>query len=186
MKKTKQNIKTLPTSPKKIKPTNNITINNLVQTLIDSYKGKLMKTSKKYFLNSQDIEDSFQETLIKVWKNAELISKVENIEAWITRIHVNNCLDKIKQRKNQMERSFHYTNLAGSNYSTINTSLELEDLEGLINKLPEGYRKVSKLNLIDGYSHKEISDMMQITESSSRSQLTKARKKLKQVITSCL
>ncbi|MDV7391156.1 RNA polymerase sigma factor, partial [Arthrospira platensis SPKY1] len=105
-----------------------------------------------------------------------------SFEGWVRRIVVNTALKNFQKASFQREQ----LGLDAFDEQSIDpeaiSHLQEEELLDLIGKLPDGYRVVFNLYVIEGYSHKEISDMLEIGESTSRSQLVKARKLLKEQI----
>ncbi len=98
---------------------------------------------------------------------------------WIRKIMVNECLMRLRK-----DRTRFYLNVNDQRIETTDSinDLSADDILGLIDTLPIGYRTVFNLYAIDGYSHKEIAALLDITESASRSQLTHARAKLQELL----
>jgi RNA polymerase sigma factor (sigma-70 family) len=103
-----------------------------------------------------------------------------SLEAWIKKIMINQCLMSLRRKK--MVITMDYTDTELQISRTENTELSAEEIVGLIQTLPEGYRTIFNLYVVDGYSHKEIAESLGISESASRSQLTHARNRLQQLL----
>lgn len=133
----------------------------------------------RYVKQKEDAEEILSEGFIKVFQN---LSKLEyrdakSFEGWIRQIMVNECLMFLRKQKNIVydERQI----LLAETEPRIEGELEAKDIYNLILALPIGYRTVFNLYAIEGFSHREIAQKLDIGESTSRSQLTKARAMLK-------
>lgn len=146
--------------------------------LFDRYAGKMLAVCMRYARHSMEAEDLLQDGFIKVFTNLEQYKSEGPFEQWIRRIMINNAI------KNCHRKSFQNEFSAGDEIpETIEDpevieSMAERELIAMINELPDGYRMVFNLYAIEGYSHKEISETLNIEESTSRSQLVKARKVL--------
>lgn len=130
----------------------------------------------RYCKNRQEAEDVLQEGFIKVFKNIGKFQNLGSFEGWIRRIMVNTALEELRRRKNQLltdDIDEIYVQ-PESNFKTEDKINE-KDLVKLIQALPAGYQLVFNLNVIEGYTHKEIAEMLGINEGTSKSQLAKAR-----------
>jgi len=150
--------------------------------LYKTYAQKMFILCYRYVSNKEDVEDILAEGFIKVFNN---LSKVEyrdakSFEGWIKRIMVNECLTFLRKRK-MLFYDFEENKLNENSYS-INSDVDAQDIYKMILSLPIGYRTVFNLYAIEGYSHAEISEKLNIASSTSRSQLTKARAILKKRI----
>ena len=152
------------------------------QELFARYAGKMLVVCMRYTRHKMEAEDILQDAFVKVFDNIHKFQFKGSFEGWIRRIVINTAL------KNYSKKSFQQEQIGLENqpeYATEPESyrnLEHEEMLRLISQLPEGYRLVFNLYAIEGYSHKEISDMLGIQESTSRSQLVKARKMLQSMI----
>ncbi|MEL6656855.1 MAG: RNA polymerase sigma factor [Bacteroidota bacterium] len=148
------------------------------QQLFKLYAGKMMAVCVRYARHRLEAEDILQEAFVKVFDNLDKFAFKGSFEGWIRRIVVNTAL-KHNQRKyftNEQIAVEHFPDspLQPTAYSRLGE----EELLRMIARLPEGYRVVFNLYAIEGYSHKEIAELLNIKESTSRSQLVKARKML--------
>lgn len=142
----------------------------------------MLAVCRRYARHELEAEDLLQDAFIKVYKNLDRFQHKGSFEGWIRRIVVNTAI------KNYQKKSFK-NELMGSEYfpdtpidPSVMSRLSADELLALVEGLPEGYRMVFNLYAIEGYSHKEISEMLHIQESTSRSQLVKARKMLQQQV----
>lgn len=146
--------------------------------IFQRYAGRLMAVCLRYARHRLEAEDILQEAFIKVFDNIKSFEGKGSFEGWIRRIAVNTAL------KNYQRKAFANEQLTLEQLPDIAQEpkayahLNEEELLAMIARLPEGYRLVFNLYAIEGYSHKEIAEMLDIQESTSRSQLVKARKML--------
>ena len=134
-----------------------------------------------------DAEDILQETFIKVFRKIDTFKGESTLGAWIKRIAINASLNYIRSNKNNLFQNID-DQFDLSDNSDIDTTppVELSLIQNAIKKLPEGSRVVFNLFLIEGYQHKEIAKILDISESTSKSQYQRARRllqvKLKETI----
>ncbi len=148
------------------------------QEVFRRYASKMMGVCLRYARHQMEAEDLLQDAFIKVYNNISKFEHKGSFEGWIRRIVVNTAL------KNYSKKSFTYEQIGveeqpeNSAPPEVYAHLHEEELLKLVAALPDGYRVVFNLYAIEGYSHKEISEMLGCQESTSRSQLVKARKLL--------
>ena len=148
------------------------------------YAGRMLGVCNRYARNSADAEDILQDAFIKVFEKIHQFKFEGSFEGWIRRIMVNTALKKYSLRRYEKEvsgyeiRDRDESGIEPSAYSHL-TQKELLDL---INNLPEGYRLIFNLYVIEGYQHDEIAEMLGIQPGTSRSQLVKARNMLQKQI----
>lgn len=134
--------------------------------------------------NETDAEDLLQNSFIDVFTKLHYFRFESSIGAWIKRIVINNCINFLKKKKLKVvelgERDIPATMPDEKDWSTIN--LSVEGINQAIKLLPEGYRVVLSLYLLEGYDHNEIGDILGISPSTSKSQYSRAKKKLKQIL----
>jgi len=136
---------------------------------------------KRYIVNPEDHKDVLQESFAKIFlylKNYD--PNKGEFKAWIRKISINECFKLLKQKKKLSPLNIAYKQevmdeIYFPNYHEITKT----DIEKYLEKMPEGFRMVFMLSVIDGYSHKEISTLLQINEVTSRSQLSRAKKWIK-------
>lgn len=130
----------------------------------------------RYARSSSDATDLLQEGFLKVYAKLDQFQFQGSFEGWIRRIMVNTCLRAYQRQRFDMEHSgYEFMPDAPVDPDAVSNLSEAELLE-LISRLPEGYRMVFNLVAIEGYSHAEAAELLGIQESTSRSQLTKARR----------
>lgn len=147
--------------------------------LYDEYSSFVMGICCRYMTNHAEAADVFQEAFIKIFQNIHQVNDSKALGGWIRRIAVNTSLDQLKGARytEGIEKEGH--ELSDQFYSDLLDKMSVESILALIEKLPDGYRLIFNLHIVDGYSHKEIAEKLKISESTSRSQLTHARKVLK-------
>lgn len=158
------------------------------ERIFEKYKSMVLGVALRYVRCREDANDVVQETFISVYYNYDQFDATKALEPWLKRITINAALMYI--RKNYRYQLYENEKDITSEFSQMeemeidNTGLTKDDLLGLLQELPDGYRMVFNLYALDGLSHKEIAEYLEITESTSRTQLLKARKMLKTIIES--
>lgn len=146
------------------------------RALYEQYAGKMYGVCLRYARNSSDAADILQEGFLKVFTKLDQFQFQGSFEGWIRRIMVNTALRAYqKQRFEQESSGYEHLPESPVDPDAISALSEAE-LLSLIRALPEGYRAVFNLVAIEGFSHAEAAEMLGIQESTSRSQLTKARR----------
>ncbi|MBK8654349.1 MAG: RNA polymerase sigma factor [Haliscomenobacter sp.] len=144
----------------------------------------MMVVCLRYANNEEDALDILHEAFIKVFQHINRYQPGTSLTAWIRRIIVNTAIDyyrkSIRRRTEDIDQA---GNLTNGDADAVSQCTEQEILEA-IQQLTPAYRATFNLYVIEGYSHKEIADLLDITESTSRSNLVKARLKLKEILTS--
>ena len=152
--------------------------------LFRRYAGKMLGVCQRYARSTADAEDIVQDAFIKVFEKIHQFKSEGSFEGWIRRIVVNTALKKYTIIRYDKEVSGY--EITDRNESSMEASayahLNEKELLGMINDLPDGYRLIFNLYVIEGYQHEEIAQMLKIQPGTSRSQLVKARNMLKQQI----
>ncbi|UXX79285.1 sigma-70 family RNA polymerase sigma factor [Reichenbachiella carrageenanivorans] len=156
------------------------------KALYDKYANKMMRTCLRYLNDEMEAEDAMIDGFMKVFTKIDSFDYrgKGSLEGWIKRIMVNESLMLLRKRKmDQVELDKIYD--LSCDKATVDSQLMEETIVNLIQKLPKGYRTVFNMYVIEGYSHKEIGEKLNISENTSKSQLSKARaslsKSLKQI-----
>lgn len=142
-------------------------------------------TCYRYVANVEDAEDLMQESFIQIFSNISKYKIERNFEGWCHRIAINLCLKSIRKNKNKFFTSEleHLTNEIDESNDDLESihlsaAMALEELS----KLPTGYRLVFNMYAIDEMSHKEIAEQLGISEGTSRSQYSRAKQQLQQIL----
>ena len=155
------------------------------QMLYENYAPKMFGVCLRYVSDTDVAKDILQDSFISVFSHLSTFKGDGSFEGWIRRIVVNTAL--IYLRKTTLFVDYENVNQEFENISVNPSALEVlsaADLMKIVDSLPSGYRTVFNLFAIEGYSHQEIGHFLNITESSSRSQYSRARKQLQQLIIS--
>jgi RNA polymerase sigma factor (sigma-70 family) len=148
--------------------------------LFDHFQAKVMGICRRFTKNKTEAEDVAQESFIRVFNNIQQVKDAAHLESWIRKVTINTAVDYYKRNK----RHEHADEKNGFNhkdgeYDLILSNFTDQMIVNIINQLPDGYRMVFNLNVVEGYSHAEIAVILNISESTSRSQLNRARQILK-------
>jgi len=129
--------------------------------------------------NTEEANDILQEGFIRVFNHLKDFREEGSLEGWVRRTMINTAINFYKKRikqgtKTELENVREKTEVK----QYIIEKMAADELIDLIRELPDGYRTVFNLNIIEGYTHKEIGEMLEISENTSKSQLSRARKAL--------
>ncbi len=149
--------------------------------LYDRYSTVLFSCCLKYAPNYQEAQDVLQDSFITIFKKIGQFKGEGSFEGWLKRIAINTALQQYRGKKvYQLED---HSLVADEAVEVEDTdALGMQDLLDMIHQLPDRYRLVFSLYTLDGYGHKEIADMMGISEGTSKSNLSRARQNLQQMI----
>ena len=142
----------------------------------------LMTICRRYAGDQHEAEDMLQETFISIFSHINQFKFAGSFEGWLKRITVNDAIRILQKRKVRIVGITNDQYEMTSTDINILSDLNTEDLLKLISQLPDGYRMIFNLYVIEGYSHDEIAAMLKIKTATSRSQLSKARAILKDKI----
>lgn len=150
--------------------------------LYESFYGRMMGICLRYSNNSEDARDILNEGFVKVFRYLNRYKVGTSLECWIRRIMINTSIDyyrkEMRHRTDDIENAQHKI----AEEANAESSFSAKEILAVIQELPPCYRAVFNLYAIEGYSHKEVADALGITESTSRSNLVKARAKLKELL----
>lgn len=149
----------------------------------DNYSS-MMALASRYAGNNDDALDILHESFIKVYKNIHKYQTGTSIYAWIRKIVINTSIDFYRKDLRRKAEDLNEAQYINSNIPDAISSLSTEEILFALQQLPYSYRSVFNLYVIEGFSHKEISEMLDINESTCRSNLAKARTKLKVILLS--
>lgn len=146
----------------------------------DYMSPKLYRTCRRYLKKEEEIEEVLADAFYTIFTKMEQLKEMGAFEAWARRITVNNCLHHLKRNINF---NIYLEDTKNIQPETLpDTQLEEADLLNLLTKIPEGCQAIFNLFVIEGYGHKEIAQMLQISEGTSKSQLNVAKTKLKELL----
>jgi RNA polymerase sigma-70 factor (ECF subfamily) len=148
--------------------------------LFELYSRKMMGVCYRFARDRSEAEDILQEGFVRIFNKLHLYSGEGSFEAWIRRVIINTAL---KYRQKNIAK-YNFSELDNLNIydpsPNIIDEISKNEILELVQNLPDGYKTVFNLYVIEGYSHKEIAETLNIGESTSRSQLVKARGLLKE------
>jgi len=152
--------------------------------LYDLYAKAMFNICYRMMNNIPEAEDMLQEAFCEAFKKLETFRFESTFGAWIKRIVVNRCINELKRRKIELEYGdqLYNPNLMEEEGYQDDSELKIEKIKKAMGLLPDGYRVVFSLYLIEGYDHQEIAEILNISESTSKSQLARAKKKLIEII----
>jgi len=149
--------------------------------LFQLHASKMLSVCRYYIKDTHFAEEAMLNGFFKVFQNLKSFKNEGSFEGWIRRIMVRESISFLRQKK-QIEFSADAVVEDVNHSNNIQTNMEVAEIQQLIDDLPEGYKIVFVMYAIEGYKHQEIADMLGISESTSKSQLFKARKALQQKI----
>ncbi len=155
--------------------------------LYKKFAPKMYGVVLRFAKNKMDADDRLQEGFIKVLTNLKSFRNDGSLEGWIRRVIVNTTINHYKKetKKAYLETMDDIVSkLPAKDNNDSLSQLSVKELLKSMQELPVGYRTVFNLNTFDGYSHKEISDKMNISVNTSKSQLSRAKSSLQEKITS--
>src|ERR1700722_2906257 len=152
------------------------------QILYNTFSGKMFSVCLRYSNEYNSAQDLLQEGFVKVFRNIEKFRSEGSFEGWVRRIFVNTAIEHYRKQVNMY--ALHDSEVKYYEYYEENAleTLKHQDIMKMIQKLSDGYRTVFNLYVVEGYSHKEIGDMLGISEGTSKSQLARARYLLQRMI----
>src|SRR5688572_81247 len=151
--------------------------------LYNRYSSKMLSVCYRYAQSREDAEDMLQEGFIKVFTQIHTFQNKGAFEGWIRRIIVHTCINFLKKNKKFSDN----VDIAHAGYlqikeETIPSIMQAKQVVECIRLLPIGYRTVLNLYAIEGFSHREIGEILDIEESTSRSQYTRAKAMLEDIL----
>jgi RNA polymerase sigma factor (sigma-70 family) len=152
--------------------------------VFNRYASRMLGVCHRYARTYADAEDILQDAFIKVFNKMHQFKFEGSFEGWIRRIMVNTALKKYQPQRYQKEvvgYEIHQSNEGGMEAGAY-THLNQKEILALVNNLPDGYRLIFNLYVMEGFAHEEIAEMLGIQPSTSRSQLVKARSMLQKQI----
>ncbi len=151
------------------------------RVLFELHSPKMLSVCRYYINDVHFAEEVMLNGFFKVFKHISSFKNEGSFEGWIRGIMVREAVSYLRQKKN-LEFASDDIIVHDQQINTIDSEMEVAEIQQLIDNLPEGYRMVFVMYAIEGYKHHEIADMLNISEGTSKSQLFKARKLLQQNI----
>ena len=148
--------------------------------LYSKFSPKMLSVCRQYIKDLQQAEDVMITAFMKVFTNLKNFEHKGSFEGWLRRIMINECISFIRVQKKV--KFIEDENYFEESYNNIESQFSVEDIQSLIDNLPDGYKIVFNLYCIEGFKHQEIAEMLGINEGTSKSQLSHARKMLQNTI----
>ena len=158
------------------------------QRLYEAYYGKMMVVCRRYAKDNDEALDIFQEGFIKVFNNISKYGDKGSFEGWIRRIMVNTAIDHIRKNKvnnSMVELNERHTDTMSEEEDesdAILNNIGYDELLLCVQDLSPAYRQVFNMYVVDGFSHQEIADALNISVGTSKSNLSKAKVNLKKLL----
>jgi RNA polymerase sigma-70 factor (ECF subfamily) len=150
--------------------------------LYDKYAAKLFGIALRYAHSQEDAKDILQDGFVKVFKNLSKYKGTGSFEGWMRRIMVNTAIEHHRKKNHTYEiQESHEESITDRDLTALD-KLAAEEILNMIKALPNGYKTVFNLFAIEGFSHKEIADMLNISEGTSKSQYARAKALLQEKI----
>ncbi|WP_445731572.1 RNA polymerase sigma factor [Mariniflexile sp.] len=144
------------------------------------FSGKLFSVCLKYSRNYAEAEDNLQDVFLTIFKKIEQYKNKGSFEGWLKRITINTVLQQY--RKEKVFDIVNENTIDGAEVEVDEDAISIDYLLQIIQELPDRYRLVFNLYVLDGYSHKDIANMLDINIGTSKSNLARARQILKRTI----
>ena len=152
------------------------------EELYRRFSPKMYAVCLRYASNTEEAQDILQEGFIKVFRKLESFRGDGSFEGWVRRIFVNTAIEQFRRRRYlQPVTEKEEKTIEGKNVSALDGLAE-KDILALVQQLSPGYRTVFNMYVIEGYSHKEIGEMLGISEGTSKSQLSRAKVILQEMV----
>ena len=154
--------------------------------LYNQYCNGMYIVAKRFVKDDMDAEDVLQDAFIKAFSKLHQFKNEVTFGAWLKRIVINKCIDFLKSKRQHLvdlEEGHLKVVDADNDKWLVEDTITIDEVKEAINKLPDKYRYVVMLYLIEGYDHQEISEILNIAEVTSRTQLSRGKIKLQQLLT---
>ncbi len=132
--------------------------------------------------NEYDAEDLLQNSFMDVFTKLNTFRHQSSVGAWMKRIVINNCINHLKRRKMKFQEMEERFEAVKDDELASEPKWNIKGINNAIHQLPDGYRVVFSLYLMEGYDHKEIAEILNISEATSKSQYSRAKKKLRHIL----
>lgn len=150
-------------------------------TLYNQYSKAMYNLAYRMMNNREDAEDMIQEAFTEAFRKLKTFRYESTFGAWLKTIVINRCINQLRKKKRELfTNEFRDYSDEADQYQDTDIGTDIKKVFKAIEKLPDGYRVVFTLYLLEGYDHKEISVILGVSESTSKSQYLRAKKKLKE------
>ena len=152
------------------------------EELYRRFSPRMYAVCLRYAGNPEEAEDILQEGFIKIFKKLGSFRSEGSFEGWIRRIFVNTAIEHFRRKRYLQPVTEKEENTVEGSYLSVLDNLAERDIMELVQQLSPGYRTVFNMYVVEGYTHKEIGDMLGISEGTSKSQLSRAKVILQQMV----
>lgn len=152
------------------------------EELYRRFSPRMYAVCLRYAGTAEEAQDILQEGFIKVYKKLGTFRGEGSFEGWIRRIFVNTAIEHFRRKKYLQPVTEREENTLEGNYLSVLDDLAERDIMDLVQQLSPGYRTVFNMYVVEGYTHKEIGDMLGISEGTSKSQLSRAKVILQEMV----
>jgi len=154
------------------------------QQLYRLYSGAMYNVCFRMMNNREDAEDLLQESFSDAFLHLSTFRFESAFGAWLKRLTVNRCINALKKRKVELEPVDDFPDtMADEGSGDVAEGITVEQVRLAMEQLPAGYRVVFSLYLLEGYDHAEIAQILGISEATSKSQYSRARQRMKEILT---
>jgi RNA polymerase sigma factor (sigma-70 family) len=152
------------------------------EELYRRFSPRMYAVCLRYAGSTEEAEDILQEGFIKIFKKLDSFRNEGSFEGWIRRIFVNTAIEHFRRKRYLQPVTEKEENTLEGNYLSVLDNLAERDIMELVQQLSPGYRTVFNMYVVEGYTHKEIGDMLGISEGTSKSQLSRAKVILQEMV----
>jgi RNA polymerase sigma-70 factor (ECF subfamily) len=145
------------------------------EELYRRFSPRMFAVCLRYAGNSEEAEDILQEGFIKIFKKLNSFRGEGSFEGWIRRIFVNTAIEHFRRKRYLQPVTEKEESTIEGNFLSVLDNLAEKDILDLVRQLSPGYRTVFNMYVVEGYTHKEIGDILSISEGTSKSQLSRAK-----------
>jgi RNA polymerase sigma factor (sigma-70 family) len=158
---------------------------NMQKILYDKYASKFYVICLRYVYDKAEADDILQDGFLKIFTNIGQFSREHSLEGWMRRVIVNTAITHYKKnQKHYFQKELEDINETDiENFNVLDAEFTQDELLQTIQRLAEGYKMIFNLYAIEGYKHKEIAEMLNIDEATSKSQFHRARKIIQEKLT---
>lgn len=143
--------------------------------LYNYFSKKMLAVCMRYATTTLEAEDILQNGFVRIFTKHHLYDGTGSLEKWVKRIMINSAIETYRKNKNKLTESIDNSESLQLTSQIDTDQTAYKDLLALVQQLPSGYRTIFNLYAVEGYSHKEIAELMDISEGNSKSQLSRAR-----------
>lgn len=159
---------------------------NAQRELYERYAPKMLSVCERYMGNEDDARDAMHDGFIRLFDRISKFEQRGSLDGWVRKLFVNTCLEKLRKLKKNPFQNFDEDNedmqISNNSIPDAETQIEAKELLNCVKNLPASLRSIFNLHAIEGYSHEEIAELLEITSSTSRGGYFKARAMLKEKI----